>query len=53
MAIQSPSFQQQDWIAALPAVARNDGEEFKLLALPHRGQLDQKRPHLVDAKPFF
>ncbi|MDD2326410.1 MAG: hypothetical protein PHW63_10535 [Alphaproteobacteria bacterium] len=24
MAIQSPSFRQQDWIAALPAVARND-----------------------------
>ncbi|MDD2325517.1 MAG: hypothetical protein PHW63_05910 [Alphaproteobacteria bacterium] len=24
MAIQSPSFQQEDWIAALPSVARND-----------------------------
>ncbi|MDD2326678.1 MAG: hypothetical protein PHW63_11930 [Alphaproteobacteria bacterium] len=27
MAIQSPSFQQEDWIAALPAVARNDEDD--------------------------
>jgi len=53
VAIQSPSFQQEDWIAALPAVARND-EAARLVRhfiKPCYKSLESNRDSILESIP--